>query len=160
MLLNDPKYVQWFMGRPWVRPQYPDFYLKVVNNNFYGAPVETPEHNSLQVLFLDDGFCAAFVEVARPQWAEQKLAEQLAYAQKSCEQNRQELVTELNKANAEIGEYEKKVVAEKNPTNRNMLDWHLKLFQEKQQRCEVMLEQLAAVEFSISHHKARIQAQV
>lgn len=33
---------------------------------------ETPEHNALQVLFLNEDFCRAFLDVIRPGWAEPK----------------------------------------------------------------------------------------
>jgi uncharacterized protein (DUF3820 family) len=61
VIQTDPQYLQWLQAQPWFRDGHPTLYQIVIN---YGAePSETPEHNALQVLFLDDGFCKAFLEL-------------------------------------------------------------------------------------------------
>jgi hypothetical protein len=42
-------------GQEWFRTRYASVYQIIVNN--FGAPAETPEHNALQVHFLDLEFC-------------------------------------------------------------------------------------------------------
>lgn len=55
VLQNDKQYTDWLMGQDWFRDRYQGMYTLIVNN--FGAPAETPEHNALQALFLDNGLC-------------------------------------------------------------------------------------------------------
>jgi hypothetical protein len=64
VLSGDPGYVEWLQGQPWVKDRFGGFYQLIINN--FKESDETPEHNKLQVLFLDDVFCAAFIDVAYP----------------------------------------------------------------------------------------------
>jgi hypothetical protein len=59
LLVDDPKYLEWLSGQPWFRDKF--FMLHQVIINRGAEPEETPDHNSLQVLFLDDDFCLWFV---------------------------------------------------------------------------------------------------
>jgi hypothetical protein len=61
VLRNDPEYLQWVMGQDWFRARYANIYQLIVNN--FGAPAETPEHNALQVRFLDLEFCRGLLRV-------------------------------------------------------------------------------------------------
>jgi hypothetical protein len=54
VLQGDPQYVEWLMGQDWVRTKYPQLFTLIVNN--FGEPTETPEHNKLQAMFLDEEF--------------------------------------------------------------------------------------------------------
>jgi hypothetical protein len=57
-MLADQSYLQWLMAQDWFREK--PLYQVIIN---YGAePQETPEHNALQVMFLDKSFCERFVE--------------------------------------------------------------------------------------------------
>lgn len=55
VLMNDPKYVEWLNGQGWVKEKYPQFYTVIINN--FQEPSDTPEHNAIQALFLDDELC-------------------------------------------------------------------------------------------------------
>jgi hypothetical protein len=58
--VSDPQYLQWLIGQAWVRDKHVALYQTIIN---YGVePSETPEHNALQVLFLDDTFCLRFAQ--------------------------------------------------------------------------------------------------
>jgi hypothetical protein len=62
LLLADQKYLEWLRTQPWFEERYRDIYNVVIN---YGSePQDSPEHNRLQVLFLDDNFCLAFAKIA------------------------------------------------------------------------------------------------
>ena len=50
----DRDYVDWLLAQPWFKDKHETIYTLVVNN--FGEPSETPEHNALQALFLDDAF--------------------------------------------------------------------------------------------------------
>lgn len=58
VLETDPGYLQWLSSRPWFAAKFVTLHQTVINRG--GEPEETPEHNSLQVLFLDDAFCWKF----------------------------------------------------------------------------------------------------
>lgn len=53
-LAVDKQYVDWLTAQPWFREKFQPIYNVVVNN--FGAPSETPEHNAMQALFLDNGY--------------------------------------------------------------------------------------------------------
>jgi Exodeoxyribonuclease X-like C-terminal len=55
---TDPGYLQWLSGQDWFRAKYITLHQTIINR--VAEPEETPEHNALQVLFLDDAFCLKF----------------------------------------------------------------------------------------------------
>ena len=56
----DTKYCEWLATQDWFREQYGNVYNQVIINNFT-EPSETPEHNRLQMRFLDENFVESFV---------------------------------------------------------------------------------------------------
>jgi hypothetical protein len=63
-LAQDRQYVDWLTAQPWFRDRFASLYTVIINN--FAEPSETPDHNALQVLFLDDAFCAQFMTVFKP----------------------------------------------------------------------------------------------
>lgn len=60
VLRDDPQYLQWLPAQSWMPEKFPALYQVIIN---YGRePVDTPEHNALQVLFLDKAFCLRFAQ--------------------------------------------------------------------------------------------------
>jgi hypothetical protein len=66
VLAQDRPYLEWLSAQDWFRERYAGIYTLIVNN--FSEPTETPDHNALQVLFLDDAFCEKFVTVIWPEW--------------------------------------------------------------------------------------------
>ena len=60
----DTGYCEWLSTQDWFRERYANVYQQVIINNFTEAS-ETPEHNKLQMLFLDKEFCKK-IESALP----------------------------------------------------------------------------------------------
>jgi hypothetical protein len=58
-MMADRQYCEWLASQGWFAEKYQPIYQIVV----MGAPEpqDTPAHNRLQALFLDDGFCERFV---------------------------------------------------------------------------------------------------
>lgn len=55
--LADRSYIQWVLAQPWFAERYTQINQLVVN---YGAePQDSPEHNEMQIRFLDDDLCLA-----------------------------------------------------------------------------------------------------
>ena len=52
MLAQDRSYCDWLAAQPWFREQYQNVYTLIINN--FTEPNETPEHNQMQVRFLDE----------------------------------------------------------------------------------------------------------
>ena len=76
ILQGDSDYLQWLLAQDWFRTRFASVYNVVIN--YSGEATETPEHNALQVLFLDDTFCTALLHHLEPgidQQATQKLEE-------------------------------------------------------------------------------------
>ena len=60
----DTGYCEWLSTQDWFRERYANVYQQVIINNFTEAS-ETPEHNKLQMLFLDKEFYKK-IEAALP----------------------------------------------------------------------------------------------
>jgi hypothetical protein len=58
----DPQYLDWLTGQPWFRDRFVVLHQTIINRG--AEPEETPDHNVLQALFLDDAFCVRVAEVA------------------------------------------------------------------------------------------------
>ena len=65
VLAQDRPYLDWLTAQDWFRTRYENIYTLVVNN--FTEATETPEHNALQVLFLDFKFCVKFFKVLNPE---------------------------------------------------------------------------------------------
>lgn len=61
VMQNDTQYCDWLATQDWFRERYANVYNQVIINNFT-EPTETPEHNRLQMLFLDDDFLGSFCD--------------------------------------------------------------------------------------------------
>ncbi len=61
VLSQDKEYMDWVTAQSWVRDRYPEFYTIIVNN--FREPSDTPEHNAMQVRFLDDDYCRVFLRL-------------------------------------------------------------------------------------------------
>ena len=64
VLAQDRPYLDWLTAQDWFRERYTNIYTLIVNN--FAEAVETPDHNALQVLFLDDHFCLQFMRATFP----------------------------------------------------------------------------------------------
>jgi len=60
LLVDDPSYLQWLAGQDWFRAKFNVLHQVIINRG--AEPEETPEHNALQVKFLDDEFCQRFMQ--------------------------------------------------------------------------------------------------
>jgi hypothetical protein len=56
VLSEDRAYADWLLAQGWLKQRFPDLHTLIINN--FGEPTETPEHNRLQLRFLDETFCA------------------------------------------------------------------------------------------------------
>lgn len=55
VLQSDKQYADWLMQQDWFREKYPQFNTIIINN--FNAPQDSPDHNKLASLFLNDEFC-------------------------------------------------------------------------------------------------------
>lgn len=53
VLAQDKDYCEWLTGQGWVAERFPEIHTVIVNN--FAEPSETPQHNALQLRFLDEG---------------------------------------------------------------------------------------------------------
>lgn len=60
--LYDPNYLDWLTGQSWFRDKFVILHQTIINRGT--EPEETPDHNTLQVLFLDDEFCRKVLAAA------------------------------------------------------------------------------------------------
>jgi hypothetical protein len=59
-LLADKDYTDWLVAQPWFAERFRDIYAVVINYGF--EPAETPEHNTMQVKFLNSTYCSGLLE--------------------------------------------------------------------------------------------------
>jgi len=100
VLAQDKGYVEWMLAQDWFRERYASFHTLIVNN--FSTDSETPEHNSLQVLFLDDAFCFSFLKYCEDKWLNSLKYNPIADALK-------ELREKFPTVHKEIGEYVAKI---------------------------------------------------
>jgi len=67
VLMNDRPYLEWLQGQDWFRARYQNINTLIVNN--FREPAETPEHNKMQAMFLDDNFLHSFVDHLKSRYA-------------------------------------------------------------------------------------------
>lgn len=53
-LAADQEYCQWLVAQPWFIEKFAHIHTLIINN--FGEPSETPEHNRLQLRFLEETF--------------------------------------------------------------------------------------------------------
>jgi uncharacterized protein (DUF3820 family) len=61
-MLENRQYCRWLLEQGWFKEQYGDIYNAVVAE-IEQAPKDTPEHNQLQIRFLDDAFVKSFIKM-------------------------------------------------------------------------------------------------
>ena len=61
VMMADRPYTDWCSSQSWFADKYANLYQII--NYHSGEPTETPEHNALQVLFLDEVFCRKFMKI-------------------------------------------------------------------------------------------------
>lgn len=62
LLVRDPQYADWLMAQGWLAERFAGLHAAILSRG--SAPDDTPEHNAIQVRFLDPAFCAAFLIAA------------------------------------------------------------------------------------------------
>jgi len=55
----DPKYLEWLKGQSFVRENFNNLYQIIINNS--QSSDDTPEHNAMQIKFLEDEICLGAV---------------------------------------------------------------------------------------------------
>jgi uncharacterized protein (DUF3820 family) len=67
LLIDDPGYLQWLVGQDWFRAKFNILHQVIINRG--AEPEETPDHNAMQVKFLDDEFCLRFLNSVEANYA-------------------------------------------------------------------------------------------
>jgi hypothetical protein len=107
ILLEDPSYLEWLGAQDWFRTKHLNVYQVIINRG--GVPQDTPEHNALQVKFLDDDFCLRFLAHVDPKYLDKALT-----ALRSAHQHGKKLIDHaltcerksLHEANARVARAE------------------------------------------------------
>lgn len=67
VLMNDRPYLDWLQSQEWFTARYQNINTLIINN--FREPAETPEHNKLQALFLNDNFLHQFIDHLKSTYA-------------------------------------------------------------------------------------------
>lgn len=60
ILSDDDQYREWIISQKWFRDKFPKHYTFIINN--FSEPSDTPEHNAMQVKFLDKIYLENFTK--------------------------------------------------------------------------------------------------
>ena len=60
----DPEYIEWLKMQPWLVQNFKPIYNFIIQHSTSNE--DTPEHNALQVKFLDNKICCALAQLAWP----------------------------------------------------------------------------------------------
>lgn len=64
ILAQDKEYSEWLVAQPWFKQKYQNIYTVVINN--FRQPVDTPEHNAMQLKFLDQNYALKLAYYLEP----------------------------------------------------------------------------------------------
>lgn len=64
-MLDDRPYIEWLLAQSWFKEKYGNVYNIVINNG--AEPSETPEHNAMQIKFLDEEYRLKFAYFCNPE---------------------------------------------------------------------------------------------
>ena len=84
VLRSDPEYCEWLTAQGWFREKHDAVYQLIINN--FGEPAETPEHNRLQAMFLDNTLCLQLLR--KLGWETLDKERMIATAQKALNETR------------------------------------------------------------------------
>jgi uncharacterized protein (DUF3820 family) len=87
LILDDPGYLEWLSAQDWFRTKFTILHQTIINRG--SEPEETPDHNAMQVRFLDDAFCLRFMHCClsgTDQFARARLQDILTRMSESTEQ--------------------------------------------------------------------------
>jgi uncharacterized protein (DUF3820 family) len=73
VLIDDPAYIEWLTAQDWFRTKFMVLHQVIINRG--AEPEETPDHNAMQVRFLDDEFCIRFLRHLVPSYEAQVRSE-------------------------------------------------------------------------------------
>jgi len=93
VLIDDPAYLQWLVGQDWFRAKFNILHQVIINRG--AEPEETPDHNAMQVKFLDDEFCVRFVQHCAGDMARTALQRGLSHRAESVRGNLKEQKSSL-----------------------------------------------------------------
>src|SRR5262245_17332225 len=93
VLVDDPNYLQWLAGQDWFRAKFNILHQVIINRG--AEPEETPDHNAMQVRFLDDNFCLRFIRYYAGESLRAKLQAVLSNKAESVRTNVKELKSSL-----------------------------------------------------------------
>jgi uncharacterized protein (DUF3820 family) len=93
VLVDDPAYLQWLAGQDWFRAKFNILHQVIINRG--AEPEETPDHNAMQVKFLDDEFCVRFINHYASGDVRASLQNALSTRAESVQKNIKELKSSL-----------------------------------------------------------------
>lgn len=59
-VIEDKQYLDWLLAQSWFPEKYSGMYNIIINN--FQEPTETPQHNAMQIKFLNDDYVIGFLK--------------------------------------------------------------------------------------------------
>lgn len=62
---TDPEYLEWLTAQGWFEKKFDYLFQTVITNNYYNESAETPDHNAMQVKFLEVDYLVGITHVVK-----------------------------------------------------------------------------------------------
>lgn len=99
-LAEDKSYTDWLIAQPWFKEQHMTIYNVVINN--YRTTDDTPEHNAIQIQFLDSDFSAKLAYLLHPDlfyWTSENINKELIKTLNDQNKYKDDLRSKFNELN-------------------------------------------------------------
>jgi hypothetical protein len=122
-MAQDEQYVQWLLGQDWFQSRYQNIHAVIINN--FQEPAETPEHNALQMRFLEEEFRFRFAYAVIgdgmfDSWKPKTIQEKVEEILQAYKEHRDEKEGMLNKKR----DYAKRYLESENLTPSGVASWN------------------------------------
>lgn len=99
-LAENKSYTDWLLGQPWFKEQHLNIYNVVINN--FRTTDDTPEHNAIQIRFLDQEYSARLAYFLYPglfYWNSENINKELEKILSEPNDDKDELKTKIKEMN-------------------------------------------------------------
>jgi hypothetical protein len=100
ILAQDKEYAEWLVAQPWFKQRHLNIYTVVINN--FRHPIDTPEHNTMQIKFLDQTYSLKLAYLLNPNifhWCSNEINNELSKVLSNETKHIDIIKAQLNKEN-------------------------------------------------------------
>lgn len=128
LLVRDHQYADWIMAQGWVAERFAELHTAIASR---GAGIDdTPEHNALQVRFLDEKFRVAFLTLTHMSAIQKLLEHEITRERWDAQREISKINSTIDQAKSFLGRWADEVETPQN-------EWAVKRFQENKEELAI-----------------------